>query len=492
MPLDSTAPIAGVAPFIDGALRQAHSDEMFEAVDPSTGEKNLSFSVGSSEDVDEAVVSARTTFDGGAWSQAAPSFRKAVLHRFADLIVSEAAELDVLDAIDMGKPVSEPFGNAMAAAGLMRFHAEAVDKVSGEVYTSDQHSLVIQRRVPRGVVAALVPWNFPSFVAALKIAPALAAGNSVILKPSEHSPRSALRLAQLALDAGLPAGVVNVVPGLGHTVGKALGLHMDVDMLTFTGSTTVGKWMLQYSGQSNMKVVLAECGGKSPHVVFDDGVDLDAAADRIARLLLTNQGQVCSLGSRLLVQRSIEHAMLEKLQARVKNIVMGKAVEPATTFGPVVSARQCERVMSYIADAPGEGAELVVGGRRALEGSGGFFVEPTIFTGVAPQSRLAQEEIFGPVLAVTPFDDDEEAIRLANSTAYGLIAYVWTADLSRGMRMMKGIPSSIRINAAAPMGEGSGYAASNEPYRQSGVGAEGGMGGLEGYFRRQLVSFSHG
>jgi len=480
-----------VAPFVGGATLASTGDEAFTAVDPSTGAHVSSFSVGSVADVDAAVASARAAFDAGVWSDAPPSQRKAVLHKLADLITQEAAALDALDAVDMGKPISEPFGNAMAAAGLMRFHAEAVDKVSGDVYTSDRLSLVIQRRVPRGVVAALVPWNFPIFVAALKTAPALAAGNSVVLKPSEHSPRSALRLAQLALEAGLPSGVLNVVPGLGHTVGKALGLHMDVNMLAFTGSTAVGKLLLQYAGQSNMKVVQAECGGKSPHVVFDDGIDVDAAADRIGRQLLANQGQVCSVGSRLLVQRSLAPAVLNRLQARIGEIVMGAAMAPETTFGPVVSALHRDRVMGFIDEARGTDAELVTGGRRALEGSGGFFVEPTIFTNVPPTSRIAQEEIFGPVLAVTPFEDEAEAVRLANGTAYGLIAYVWTANLSRGLRLMKAIPSSIRINGAVPAGEGSGYAASNEPLGHSGIGAEGGMGGFEGYFRRQLVSFSH-
>lgn len=326
----------------------------------------------------------------------------------------------------------------------------------------------------------------------LKFAPALAAGNCVVLKPSEMSSRSALKLAQLALQASIPPGVLNVVPGLGTTVGRALGLHRDVDMMTFTGSTAVGKLMLQYAGQSNMKVVMAECGGKSPQIVFGDGVDLDAASESIGQLLLTNQGQICSVGSRLLVQRSIEGAMVEKITARFKAIVMGDALSPKTTFGPLVSAQQCTRVMQYIDTARESAVELVTGGKRALQETGGYFVEPTLFRNVPPTARIAQEEIFGPVLAVIPFDTEDEAIHIANSTVYGLFAGVWTTNLSIGMRMAKAIRSSTMINAAAPHGEGAGHAASSEPLGHSGLGVESGLAGMEMYLRRQLVWFNHG
>jgi acyl-CoA reductase-like NAD-dependent aldehyde dehydrogenase len=480
-----------VAPFVDGAIVESQSDRRVEVMNPSDGRLCLTLGAGSEADVDRAVASARRAFDDGRWSEAPPSVRKQTLHRFADFIAANAKSLDALDAGEMGKPVQEGFASAAVAAGLMRFHAEAIDKLLGDVYTSDKAGFALQRLVPRGVVAALVPWNFPTFVAVLKIAPALAAGNSVVLKPSELSSRSALRLAQLALEAGLPAGVLNVVPGLGGTVGRALGLHNGVDMLTFTGSTAAGKSMLQYSGQSNMKVVMAECGGKCPHILFADGVDLDVASERIARQLLVNQGQVCSVGSRLLVHQSIQDTVVEKIAARFKQIVMGDALDPATTFGPVSSARQCTRVMEYVETASAEGAQIVAGGRRARTETGGYFIEPTVFRDVSPTSRIAQEEIFGPVLSVIPFKDEAEAIRIANGTMYGLVAYVWSASLSTGMRMMKGIRSSIRINAAAPTGEGSGYAASYEPAGQSGVGTESGMKGIESYTRRQLVSFSH-
>lgn len=451
----------------------------------------MTIPAGCQHDVDQAVASARRAFEDGRWSDAAPLMRKRTMHRLAEMIAAHAAELDILDASEMGKPVSCVSFSAAAAANLMSFYAEAVDKVTGDVYASDRGSFVAQRRVPRGVVAAVVPWNFPTFNAVLKIAPALAAGNCVVLKPSELSSRSALRIAELAMDAGLPPGVLNVLPGLGETVGTALGLHSNVDMITFTGSTAIGKEMLRYSGQSNMKVVMTECGGKSPHIIFDDGVDLDLACDAVARMLVTNQGQMCSVGSRLLVQCSIERSILERLAVRMRNIVVGDAIDARTTFGPLASAEQCARVMQYIEGAQTTSAQVVTGGRRMLGNTGGYFIEPTLLTNVATTSRIAQEEVFGPVLAVFPFENEEEALRLANSTVYGLIAYVWTADLSRGMRMAKGIRSSVLINAVAPNGDGPGHAYSSEPSGQSGIGAEGGLPGMESYLRRQLVWINH-
>jgi acyl-CoA reductase-like NAD-dependent aldehyde dehydrogenase len=478
--------------FVDGELLNSSSGSTFDSINPSNGSRLRSIPVGSAEDVDRAVASARRAFMDGRWSAEAPSTKKKALHRLADLISTDAATLDVLDAGEMGKPIGERRFNAESAAGLMRFYAEAVDKSAGDVFCSDRRSFVTQHRVPRGVVAAVVPWNFPTFVAVLKIAPALAAGNSVLLKPSELSSRSAMRLGRLALMAGVPPGVLNVVPGRGATVGQALGLHMGIDMIAFTGSTEVGKRMLQYSGQSNMKVVAAECGGKSPQIVFNDGVDLEVAAAEIAQSFLINQGQVCSAGSRLLVHRSIEAIMLDKVTRYFRNVVIGDALDRRTTFGPLANAEQCRRVMQYIETARGDGARSIIGGNRALQDSGGYFVEPTVFSEVKPTARIAQEEIFGPVLTVIPFEDEAEAVSIANATIYGLIAYVWTADLSRGLRMAKGIRSSVLVNACAPVGEGPGHALCLEPSGQSGLGAEGGIAGMESYMRRQLVWINHG
>ena len=479
-----------VAPFVDGTFCDSGNRAVVDVVNPSNGRQLMTIPAGCEADVNRAVVSARRSFEDGRWSEESSSLRKKTLHRFADLIEDHALQLDVLDAEEMGKPTSVAYANAKSAAGMMRYYAEAVDKVTGDVHCSDKRSFVAQRKVPRGVVAAVVPWNFPTANAVLKVAPALTAGNCVVLKPSELSSRSAIYLAQLALQAGLPPGVLNVVPGLGETVGRALGLHMNVDMVTFTGSTDVGKQMLQYAAQSNMKTVMAECGGKCPQIVFADGVDLDEASAWIASCFLTNQGQICSAGSRLLVHRSIEKVLIEKIVAHSKQIIMGDACSPVTTFGPLASAKQCERVMRYIDEAQADEARLLTGGRRSLQQIGGYFVEPTIFVDVAPGARIAAEEVFGPVLSVISFEDEVEAIRIANSTKYGLAAYVWTANLSTGMRMAKGIRSTVLVNASAP-GEGAGHGFSTEPYGQSGMGIEGGLAGLESYLRRQTVWFSH-
>lgn len=491
--MNSEAPLIeqGVSPFIDGKLLDSASDAVIHVVNPSNGKRCVTLPAGSGADVESAVTASMRAFEDGRWSDASPSFRKDVLHRLADLIATESYTLDMLDAGEMGKPISLTFGNAAAAATLMRFHAEAVDKLTGDVYTSDRTNFVAQRRVPRGVVAAITPWNFPTYVTVVKLAPALAAGNCVVVKPSELASRSAIRIAHLAMQAGLPPGVLNVVPGLGETVGRSLGLHRDVHMVTFTGSTKVGKLMLHYAAESNMKVVMAECGGKSPQIVFADGVDLDAAAETIARSLLTNQGQICSVGSRLLVQRSIESVMVEKIVARFKGIIMGDALNPGTTFGPLVSEKQRARVMSYVESAAEGGAQLITGGRRSLPETGGFFFEPTLFRNVSPNARIAQEEIFGPVLSVIAFDDEAEAISIANETIYGLAAYVWTASLSTGMRMAKALRSSVRISSAAPVGEGAGHGSSFEPSGESGIGTEGGIAGMESYLRRQRIWFNH-
>ena len=476
---------------VDAAFGSSRSDKVLDVINPSTGRLLCRIPAGCQADVELAVRASRRAFEDGRWLTQTPSSRKRILHRWADLILTEARELDALDAAEMGKPISERSFSAANAADLVRFHAEAIDKLAGDVLVSDVHSLVVQTLVPRGVVAAVVPWNFPTFNAVLKAAPGLAAGNCVILKPSELSSRSALRLATLALDAGVPPGVLNVVLGAGEVVGEALGLHPEVDMIAFTGSSRVGKAMLHYAAKSNMKVVLAECGGKSPQIVFSDCPDLDAVAGAIAGGLVTNQGQLCSVGSRLIVHAPVQARLLEKIVARLKSVVVGDALNPAVTFGPLASRGQCERVMEYIMGAPGEGARLVTGGRRLLQETGGYFVEPTVFAVSSHDARICQEEVFGPVLSVIPFSTEEEAIHLANSTIYGLMAYVWTASLSTGMRMAKGVQSSVIVNASAPVGIGPGHAFSSEPARQSGIGVEGGLRGLESYARRKSVWFSH-
>ncbi len=480
-----------IMPFIEGEFVQSSSDAVVELFDPATGRKSVEVPIGAEIDIEKAVSSARAAYEDGRWCGRPPSQRREVLLKFANMIEAAATELDTLDALDMGKPISLPMG-AVYAAEYLRYAATAIDKVFGDVYQSDETTLVTQRRIPQGVVAAVVPWNFPTTNAVIKLAPALAAGNCVVLKPSESSPRSSLRLAQMAIEAGVAPGVLNVVPGVGSTVGRALALHMDVDMLTFTGSPAVGKLMLQYSGQSNMKLVHAECGGKSPQVVFADFENLDTVADNVAQNLLINQGQLCVAGTRLLVQKEIEAALVEKVAERFESVVAGDPLEADTTFGPLVNQKQMEKVLTYIDEGNQCGAQLVCGGGRLREESGGFFVAPTLFRQVPPSSTIAQDEIFGPVLSVSAFSTMEEAIHLANSTIYGLFATIWTTQLSTGMKMAKGVRSNVVVNACCPVGEGPGFALSTEPYGQSGVGVESGLTGLESYLRRQLVWFNHG
>jgi 4-(gamma-glutamylamino)butanal dehydrogenase len=482
-----------VAPLVDGRIINSEADQTFTIYNPASGTKLSQIPAGCAADANKAVSAARRAYLNGTWRRAAPSQKKATLYRWASLIESNSARLDALDALEMGKPISLKAFNASSAAALVRFNVEASDKFGGDVLTSDCSSTVIQKRVPRGVVVAVIPWNFPTYNAVLKVAPALAAGNSVVLKPSELASQSALVLASLALEAGVPPGVFNVVPGIGETVGRALAEHMDVDMVTFTGSSAVGKLMLQYAGQSNMKVVSAECGGKSPQIVFDDGVDLNAAADTIASMILLNQGQVCSVGSRLLVQDTIQEALVEKIISRLQGVVAGDPQLPSTTYGPVVSSVQLDKVMSYIAFGNTDGAELVSGGSRIFEQSGGYFIEPAVFVNVPEDSRIAQEEIFGPVLSVLRFRDVADAIRLANATCYGLAAYVWTSKISTGFQLGNAINSAYTmVNGIAPMGEGAGFGVSGEPLGISGVGVEGGVAGFETYMRRQTLWFNHG
>jgi len=489
----TAADLTQLSLLIDGCQTDSMSDERYTIFDPSSGVRLLDAPAGSLDDVNRAVASARLSFRKGAWRTIPPSQKKAILHRWADQVQAQASHLDALDALEMGKPAALPVFNAAAAASFVRFNAEAIDKVTGDVLSSDRTSTVIQKRMPRGVVAAVVPWNFPTYNVVLKVAPALAAGNSVVLKPSELASQSAMLIARLALEAGLPAGVLNVVPGRGGIVGKALAQHMDVDMVTFTGSTTVGKLMLQYAGQSNLKVVSAECGGKSPQIVFDDGLDIDAVADHVAATITFNQGQVCSVGARLLVQESLEESLVQKVITRLERVMAGNPQLPDISYGPLVSKAQLEKVRSYIAVGVAEGADLVHGGARILESTGGNFIEPAVFVNVAAHSRLAQEEIFGPVLSVLRFRDASEAVELANSTAYGLAAYVWSARTSTAFEVAQSVPAAVSmINTSAPAGEGPAHAFSGEPHGLSGVGIEGGMAGLMTYTRLQTLWVNHG
>lgn len=478
--------MASLNNFIGGRSSPSQGTGTLAVTTPFAGKAIYSMPAGDDRDVALAVANASETFQDRRWDGIAPSQRKKILFRWADLIEAQAGALDNLDAEDMGKPVSVAAFNARSAASLLRFNAETIDKVFGQTLPSAQRSLVLQRWAPRGVVAAITPWNFPTFNAVLKMAPALAAGNTVVLKPSELSPRSALELARLAIEAGLPAGALNIVLGRGEIVGKALSLHHDVNMVSFTGSSEVGKLVLGYAAQSNMKPVLAECGGKSPHVVTDDGVDLDSVAAMVSASITTNQGQWCSVGSRVIVAESVVDRFVEKVVRGFDRLVPGDPQSDRTTFGPLASARQRDRVVSYIEGARRNGAR-VIGGGPVLPESGGCFVAPTVVIASSADDPICQEEVFGPVLSVLTFRDLDEAIRLANSTAFGLLAYVWTSQISTGMKLSEGIRSSVLLNAALPSSEGPGHGFASEPVGESGMGMEGGVEGLKSYLRRQTV-----
>ncbi|MBZ9574067.1 aldehyde dehydrogenase, partial [Modicisalibacter sp. MOD 31.J] len=422
--------------FVDDAFVAAVSGETFATVNPATGETLAEVASCDAADAEVAVAHARRAFAEGGWSRRAPGERKAVLLRLAALMEQHKNELALLDTLDMGKPIASSLGDMAGAIGCLRHHAESIDKLYGEVAPTGEDALGLVLREPLGVVASIVPWNFPLMMTAWKIAPALAAGNSVILKPSEKSPLSALRLAQLAKEAGLPRGVFQVLPGFGHTVGKALALSMDVDCLAFTGSTAVGKQLMQHAGQSNLKRVYLECGGKSPNLVFADCKDLDAVARHAAEAIFHNQGEVCIAGSRLLVENSIREAVVDKLLAAAESMQPGDPLDPASFMGAMVDRTQYERVRDYIRRGVEEGATLRTGSDSAAEGPG-LFIAPTVFDGVTPQMAIGREEIFGPVLAVFGFDSEEEAVRLANDSEYGLAAGVWSQDIDRIMRVSR-------------------------------------------------------
>nr|WP_319386552.1 aldehyde dehydrogenase [uncultured Roseibium sp.] len=430
--------------FIDGQTEPARSGEMMDVISPIDGTRICGLASGSAADMDRAITSARAAFEDGRWSKTAPAHRKKVLHKLADLIDSDALALTVLGVRDNGTEINMAYkAEALSAAATFRYYAELVDKVYGEIAPTAENVLGLVHRAPVGVVGAIVPWNFPLMIGAWKVAPALAAGNAVVLKPAETASLSLLRVAELALEAGLPEGVFNVVTGAGAVTGEALALSMEVDVLVFTGSGATGRRLLNYSASSNLKRCYLELGGKSPNIVFSDAPDLSEAARVSAAGIFRNSGQVCVAGSRLLVQEDIHDDFVTEICRHAEAFRVGDPLDLASQIGAVHSLPQLEADLRFVASAEAEGAVRRTGGTRILRETGGYYMQPTVMTNVKPADTLATREVFGPVLAVTPFKDEAEAIRLANGTELGLAAGVWTRDLGRAHRMISSVRAGV-------------------------------------------------
>jgi gamma-glutamyl-gamma-aminobutyraldehyde dehydrogenase len=435
-------------PFISGERRAGLGGETFECISPIDGRKLALVARGNAADIDAAVASARAAFDDGRWAGKPPAVRKRVLLRFAERILAARDELALLETLDMGKPIQHALAvDVPSTARCIAWYAEAVDKIYDEIAPTGANALALIRREPLGVIGAIVPWNYPMIMAAWKLGPALAAGNSVVLKPSEKSPLTALRLAELALEAGLPPGVLNVVPGYGAEAGEALALHMDVDAIAFTGSTRTGRRMLEYAGRSNLKRVGNELGGKSAFVVFADFKDLARAAKTVAGSLFFNQGESCNAPSRALVHESVADEFVAMVAAQAPKYPPADPLDAKTVMGAVVDETQLRTVMGYIDAGLTEGARCVTGGRRVRIETGGCYVEPTVFDQVSPQMKIAREEIFGPVLSVLRFSTEAQAVALANDSPYGLQASVWSDNINRAHRVARALRAgTVHVN----------------------------------------------
>jgi gamma-glutamyl-gamma-aminobutyraldehyde dehydrogenase/4-guanidinobutyraldehyde dehydrogenase/NAD-dependent aldehyde dehydrogenase len=456
--------------FIDGERLWAQGEQRFDNLSPVDGRVLGAVARCDGADVDVAVAAARAAFEDRRWAGMSPARRKRVMVRFGDLVQQYGEELALLETLDMGKPIQYSLSvDVKSSADCLRWYGEAIDKVYDEIAPTAESSLALVTREPVGVVAAIVPWNYPMIMAAWKIGPALAAGNSVVLKPSEKSPLTALRLAEIALEAGLPPGVFNVLPGYGHEAGAALALHKDVDCIGFTGSTGVGKQILQMAGRSNLKRAWTELGGKSANIVCADCPDLDAAVAAAIGSIYFNQGESCNAPSRLFVEESIKERFLEKALNLLPSFQPGDPLDEASVMGAIVDATQLETVLGYVEKGKQDGARLLAGGARARGDSGGYYIEPALFDQVDAGMRIAREEIFGPVLSVFGFSDVNDAVRQANATPYGLQAAVWTSDLSKAIRTARALRAgTVHVNQY----DGDDITVPFGGYKQSGNGRD--------------------
>ena len=468
--------------FIDGNYNKSISKKSFDNISPIDGKIINQISFAQQDDIDRAVDSARKVFEKGHWSNMPPGQRKKILLKFAQLIERDRLELSLLDTIDMGKTINDTY-NADLPTSIdnIEWYAEIVDKLFDDISPSSKEYMGLITKEPIGVVAAIVPWNYPLWMAIWKIAPALITGNSVILKPAEQSPMSAIKIGALLAEAGLPDGVFSVLPGDGPITGKQLCLHNDIDCVAFTGSGEVGKLVLQYSGQSNMKRVQLECGGKSPNIIFADCEDLDAAAEASAYAIFGNQGEVCSAGSRLIIQKEIERDFISRVSKISKKMQPGNPFDPESFAGAIVNNEQLEKINNYVNIGKEEGARVDVGGNITMKDTGGSYFEPTIFTNVNNKMRVAQEEIFGPVLTTLTFSTFEEAISIANDSQYGLAAGVWTKDINKAIKASRQIRAgTVYINNYE---EGMDSTIPLGGYKQSGIGRDSGYQALDNYLQ---------
>lgn len=436
--------VATFSHLIDGKHVAASSGETMDVLSPLNGEVLTTVARGTATDMQAAIMAARKAFDDQRWAGQPPALRKNVLLKWADLIDANALELAVLGVRDNGTEIGMAFkAEPGSAAATIRYYAEALDKLYGEIAPTSNDILGMIHKEPVGVVGAIIPWNFPMMIGAWKLGPALAMGNSVVLKPAETASLSLLRMVELAHEAGLPAGVLNAVTGEGEVVGKTMGLSMDVDALVFTGSGATGRRLMEYAAQSNMKRVYLELGGKSPNIVFADAPDLDEAAHVAAAGIFRNAGQVCVAGSRLLVEASIHDDFVERVSKITQSMRVGDPLHLDTAIGAINSQAQLAQNLKFIGTARSEGGAIVTGGDQILQDTGGYFMNPTVITHVSPQSTLAQKEVFGPVLGVTAFSDEEEAVSIANSTVYGLAGAAWTSNLSKAHRMIRRVRTGV-------------------------------------------------